>query len=123
MEFSIERLDHIVLNTTDLDKSLRFYIDVLGCELIRVVENPHLCQLRAGDSLIDLRPVTRLMESPNLDHFCLRIKPFEPEVLIPFLGRNRVPYGSVEQRNGAQGFGSSVYIEDPDGNCIELKAA
>ena len=123
MKFSIVRLDHIVLNIIDVDKSLGFYIDILGCELIRTIEKPLIYQLRAGDSLIDLRPVEQSIQSPNLDHFCLRIKPFEPEVLIPFFGRNGIAYGSVERRNGATGFGSSVYIEDPDGNRIELKAA
>lgn len=123
MKFSIEKLDHIVLNTIDTEKSLAFYIDILGCELIRKIDEPEIYQLRAGDSLIDIKPVGQRDPHVNLDHFCLRIKPFEPEVLFPYLGRKGVPYGKVEQRNGATGFGNSVYIEDPDGNCIELKAA
>ncbi|EAR61839.1 VOC family protein [Neptuniibacter caesariensis] len=123
MCFSIEKLDHIVVNTADVDKSLRFYIDVLGCELVRKLDKPELYQLKAGSSLIDLKPVDLLEKCSNVDHFCLQISPFEPEVLLPYLGRNSVPYGSVERRNGASGFGSSVYIEDPDGNRIELKAA
>lgn len=123
MRFSIERLDHIVLNTTDIDRSLDFYRDVLGCELIRILPKPLMYQLRAGESLIDLKSVPQLSRSHNLDHFCLQITPFEPEVLIPFFERNWIVYGSVEQRNGATGYGGSVYIEDPDGNRIELKAA
>lgn len=123
MSFTIEKLDHIVLNTLNEEECLDFYVRVLGCELIRKVESPLMYQLRAGDSLIDIKPVNERCEHANLDHFCLRIKPFEPEVLFPFLGREGVPYGRVENRNGATGFGNSVYIEDPDGNCIELKAA
>jgi len=123
MRFKIERLDHIVLNTVNEQACLDFYMRVLGCELVRRVDDPVLYQLRAGDSLIDIKPVKERAQLSNLDHFCLRIKPFEPEVLFPFLGREGVPYGRVEQRNGATGVGNSIYIQDPDGNCIELKAA
>lgn len=122
MRFEIETLDHIVLVTGDIERSLQFYIDVLGCNLIRKIAEPELYQLSAGDSLIDLKPGDYEPKEKNLDHFCLRIKPFEPEVLLPYLARIGVRCGKVEQRNGAKGFGSSVYIEDPDGNCIELKA-
>ncbi len=122
MRFEIETLDHIVLITQDIERSLQFYVDVLGCELIRKVTLPELYQLKAGDSLIDLKPGEYKPSEKNLDHFCLRIKPFEPDVLLPYLESVGIPCGKVEQRNGAKGFGSSVYIEDPDGNCIELKA-
>lgn len=122
MVFSVKSLDHVVVLCRDIERSLRFYRDILGCELVRQLDTPVLYQLQAGDAMIDLKPCSEELATRNMDHFCIRITPFEPEVLLTYLGRNGVPYGKVEQRFGATGFGNSVYIEDPDGNCIELKA-
>lgn len=55
--FSLRKLDHVVLRVRDLEASLRFYRDVLGCTLDRVQEKIGLWQVRAGDSLIDLVPL------------------------------------------------------------------
>ena len=35
-------------------------------------------------------------------------------------GRASIP-GEVRRRYGAEGYGSSIYITDPDGNTVELK--
>ena len=59
----------------------------------------------------------------NLDHFCLQLDPFEPDDLLGWLADRGVEAGSFVERYGAEGFGPSVYIQDPDGNTIELKAA
>ena len=123
MQFAIAALDHIVLKTADLDRSLVFYTQILGCELVRKLDKPVLYQLRAGDSLIDLRQVSTAPSDANVDHFCLRIHPFNQDALLAYLQSKGVPCGEVAERYGATGFGPSVYIEDPDGNCIELKGA
>lgn len=122
MCFTVCRIDHIVVNTVCIDQSLAFYINILGCELVRQIEQPEIYQLKAGNSMIDLRPVKQIDEYKNTDHFCLQIYPFKADELLPYLEKNCVPHGSIEQRNGALGFGASLYIEDPDGNCIELKS-
>ena len=123
MPFAIVALDHIVLKTADLDRSVAFYTQILGCELVRKLEQPVLYQLRAGDSLIDLRQVSTAPSDANVDHFCLRIQPFNKDALLAYLRSKGVACGEVAERYGATGFGPSVYIEDPDGNCIELKGA
>jgi catechol 2,3-dioxygenase-like lactoylglutathione lyase family enzyme len=123
MLFSIKALDHIVLIVSDIEESLNFYIDVLGCKLIRKIEEPELYQLKAGASLIDLTSGVKEHTEPNVDHFCLAIEPFDSAVLIPYLKDLGVPCGEVARRFGATGFGDSIYIEDPDGNRVELKAS
>ena len=50
----IRRLDHVVLRIRDLEASLRFWRDALGCPVERSSDALGLYQLRAGDSLIDL---------------------------------------------------------------------
>ena len=53
----IRGIDHVVLRIRDLERSLRFYRDVLGCPEERRLDALVLVQLRAGSGLIDLVPV------------------------------------------------------------------
>ncbi|MFY0677797.1 MAG: VOC family protein [Neptuniibacter sp.] len=122
--FKLCKLDHVVLICSDISRSLHFYVDVLGCELVRTVKEIPLYQLRAGESLIDLMIRNDDQKSgKNLDHFCLQIMPFEPEKIFKMMNDEGIECGPVEQRYGASGFGRSIYIKDPDGNTIELKEA
>jgi len=130
----IRTIDHLVLRTDRVDEMIKFYCQVLGCTLERSLsEEFGLSQLRAGDALIDIVAVNSELgrtggaaPSPtgnNLDHFCLQIVPFEQHELLDYLSRQSIETSDFEQRYGAQGFGPSVYIKDPDGNTIELKAS
>lgn len=129
--FNLMGIDHIVLRVTDLDRSIQFYCDVLGCHLERTVAGLGLVQLRAGRSLVDLVSVDSVLgqqggpaprsEGHNMDHVCLRIEPFDPDVLTEHLRIHGAPPGAVGRRYGADGYGPSIYINDPDGNTVELK--
>ena len=130
----IRAIDHIVLRTVRVEEMLDFYHRVLGCTVERTLpEDIGLSQLRAGDALIDIVAVDSTLgraggEAPsqsgnNLDHFCLQIEPFEENALLDYLSKRGVETSDFEQRYGAQGFGPSIYIKDPDGNTIELKAS
>ena len=131
MSFQVLGLDHVVLRVRDIERALAFYRDVLGCALERSLEELGLYQLRAGSSLIDLVPVEgelgRMGGAPpgpdgrNVDHIALRIEPFDPEALRTHLQAHGITMGEVARRYGAEGQGPSIYIEDPDGNTVELK--
>jgi catechol 2,3-dioxygenase-like lactoylglutathione lyase family enzyme len=128
MSFAIKNLDHVVVCVSDLDRALRFYTEVLGCKEERRVERIGLVQLRAGASMIDLQrvnpgPEESELTAPtrNMDHFAIRIEPFDPPALRSHLQGFGIDPGEVVQRYGAEGDGPSVYITDPDGNTIELK--
>ncbi len=129
--FRLLALDHVVLRVADLDRARAFYCDVLGCTLEKWQEQFGLLQLRAGAALVDLvtldGPLGRAggaapgREGRNLDHFCLRIAPFDEPRLRAHLAAHGVAAGEVVQRYGAEGSGPSLYLSDPDGNTIELK--
>lgn len=131
MTFQVLGLDHVVFRVRDIERSLAFYRDVLGCALERSLPDFGLYQLRAGRSLIDLVPVEselgRMGGAPpgedarNVDHVALRIEPFDPEALRAHLAGHGIEMGEVARRYGAEGQGPSIYIEDPDGNTVELK--
>jgi len=129
--FTIRGIDHLVLRTADVPRLVRFYVDVLGCMVEREQPAFGLTQLRAGSGLIDLvsldGPIGQAggagpgAEGRNLDHFCLRIDPFDAEAIFAHLRIHRVDASPVEQRFGAEGSGPSIYVKDPDGNTVELK--
>ncbi len=125
MAFRVKHLDHVVLYVADLDRAIRFYGDVLGCNVERRVEAIDLVQLRAGASLIDLLPAKAgsAGQGRNMDHLALRIEPFDEPSLRAHLEHHGVEVGEVVTRYGAEGNGPSLYIKDPDGNTVELKGA
>jgi glyoxylase I family protein len=121
--FTIKNLDHVVLRVADVPRAIDFYCGTLGCQVERRVASIGLVQLRAGASLIDLVPAEAGPDSKagNMDHFCLRIEPFDEAALRAHLASHGVEAGEFGQRYGAEGNGPSLYLEDPDGNIVELK--
>jgi glyoxylase I family protein len=119
----IREIDHVVLRTRDAQRLRAFYCDLLGCTVEKVQPQFGLTQLRAGSSLIDLLEKKHGPESgaANMDHFCLRVEPFDADAISAFLRSHGVEPGRVERRYGAEGEGPSIYVEDPDGNTVELK--
>jgi len=129
--FAIIGIDHVVLRVVDLERALGFYRDVLGCSIEREQTELGLTQLRTGAALIDLvtieGPLGRRGGPPpgpdarNVDHICLAIRPFDEEALRAHLARHAIAVVESGPRYGAEGFGPSIYVRDPDGNVVELK--
>lgn len=129
--FRIGGLDHIVIRVRDMARMTAFYRDVLGCPVEKVQDKLGLRQLRAGRTLIDLVDVTGEIgraggappgrEARNLDHFCLRVDPFDGEAIRGYLRARGIEPGEIKSRYGADGDGPSIYLQDPEGNTVELK--
>ena len=127
----IAGIDHLVLRTTQLGQMLEFYCGVLGCEVER--ETPveiGLTMLRAGNAMIDLVTVDSELgreggaapanSGNNLDHFCLQIKSLSAAQITAHLQAHGISVPEFANRYGAQGQHETVYINDPDGNRVEL---
>ena len=132
--FAVQRLDHVVLRVRDLDRSEAFYRTVLGCEVARRRAGLGRRHLRAGASRLGLGagdgPVglsggaAAGASARNLDHLCLRVAPFDEAALVAHLAAHGLaPHGPATRNFGAEGDGPSLYLDDPDGNTIELKGA
>ncbi len=127
----VREIDHVVLRVRDLERSLRFYVDVLGCREERRIDKLGLIQLRAGASLIDLVPVDQPLgraggsapgkEGRNVDHVALRLIELDPDRVRAHLEAHGVEAGEIGVRYGAEGYGPSLYVRDPDENVIELR--
>jgi glyoxylase I family protein len=129
--FNLRGLDHIVLRVRDPAAMRAFYCDVLGCTFEREQAEIGLLQLRAGASLIDLVDVEGKLgrkggaapggEARNVDHFCLGVEPWDEAAILEHLRAHGVAIGEIGQRYGAEGNGPSIYVDDPEGNTVELK--
>ncbi len=124
-------LDHVVLRTGRLREMIRFYEYVVGCSVERTVDTLGLYQLRAGASLIDLVDADGELgkrggpppgeKGRNMDHFCLRIDPWDEAAIRKHLEEHGVEAPETADRYGADGPGPSIYVRDPDGNTVEFK--
>jgi glyoxylase I family protein len=129
--FTIRGLDHVVLRVRDVARVERFYCEVIGCSLERRQEKIGLTQLRAGSMLIDLVDVEGEIgraggpppgrDGHNMEHFCLRIDPFDEAALGAHLHAHGITPQAAQPRFGADGRGPSIYVDDPEGNRVELK--
>ena len=114
--------DHIVINVSDVEKSLAWYCDVLGLEPERVDEwrrgEVPFPSARVNEhTVIDLFATER--SGQNTDHFCMVVEPTDLQAVVDS-GRLEVLVGPVP-RWGAQGMAMSIYVRDPDGNTVELR--
>jgi catechol 2,3-dioxygenase-like lactoylglutathione lyase family enzyme len=121
-ELRITAFDHVVLNVTDVERSLAWYTGELGLEPIHVEEwrrgERFFPSVRVDEgTIIDLIALPRSGE--NLDHFCLVVEPMDFDALKAS-GRFDVADGPAI-RFGARGDGTSLYIRDPDHNLVELR--
>ncbi|MGH8879562.1 MAG: VOC family protein [Stackebrandtia sp.] len=118
----VKDFDHLVLNVSDIERALEFYCGPLGLEAERVEE------WRAGkvgfpSVRINANTVIDLMDRPrgesNVDHICLVVEPLDWQEVIDS-GIFTVLEGPVP-RWGARGKATSVYVQDPEGNTVELR--
>ena len=110
---AVTGMDHILLTVADLDKSVRFYRDVLGMRVeFRAI---HFAILRAGKFGVALSTRPRDFEkkgepkgigtiphftTPNMDDFAARLK------------KHGIPWLRGPMR---ESFGIEAFIVDPDG--------
>ena len=127
---NIVAIDHVVLRVADLDRMMRFYVDVLGARIEKEQTEIGLYQLRVGTSLLDLIPVESELGAMggtapgklghNVDHIAFRVLPWDGKAILADLHKHGIE-GEIKSRYGSEGNGPSIYLTDPEGNGLELK--
>ncbi|ROO86648.1 catechol 2,3-dioxygenase-like lactoylglutathione lyase family enzyme [Actinocorallia herbida] len=117
----VEQIDHIVLRVADPEASVRWYTEKFGFMVHRLEE------FRAGTvpfPSVEVRPgqildldARREKTGTNVSHFALVIGETD---LFALKERFEVAEGPY-RRWGALGPADLLYINDPDGNTIELR--
>jgi catechol 2,3-dioxygenase-like lactoylglutathione lyase family enzyme len=125
----ISKLDHIVLNVEDVERSLDFYHGCLGLAAERVdawrrgaLPFP---SVRINDAtIIDLVRAHRAHTegNTNLNHFCLVTDDADLSPIVKALSDAGIAIETgPATRSGARGDALSIYFRDPDQNLIELR--
>ncbi len=118
----ILELDHVVFRVTDMERSVQWYRDVLGLQVVRLDEwrqgtAPFVSVRITPDTIIDLQ--VGVVDGTNVDHIALVVDDVDLAVLAAS-GR----FGEVAPPRplfGARGMGVGIYVRDPDGHGIELR--
>lgn len=117
----ITRFDHIVLTVRDIEPAVAFYVRVLKMEPVTFAGGRRA--LRFGDQKINLQTLgqeTRNHAGIGSGDVCF-VTEMATDALLAHLAREGV--GVVEgpvEKSGALGPITSVYINDPDGNLLEI---
>jgi catechol 2,3-dioxygenase-like lactoylglutathione lyase family enzyme len=121
---SVVELDHIVIVTDDVERQLAWWTGLLGLEGDRVDawrrgEVPFPSVRVTDGCIVDLQRGERT--GVNVDHVCLRVEPGGVQAVVDSERFTIVDGGPDTIRYGARGLATSVYVQDPDGNVVELR--
>ena len=125
MPFSLDRLDHVVINCRDAEATASWYVRVLG--MTRETFGPaNRVALKFGNQKFNVRPtgapnwITAEADTPGSLDLCFITSAPLAEVIehIEACGVTIIT-GPIAQQ-GAMGAMTSVYFRDPDGNLLEI---
>jgi ureidoacrylate peracid hydrolase len=111
------RVHHLLLETSNLERSEKYYVDILGFDVAK------RDVFRDGRAFISTKQGLGLIEGGEgfissggcLQHLC-----FESQQIDAIAERARAAGHRIIRGPGPGPYGHTVYIEDPDGNEIEL---
>jgi catechol 2,3-dioxygenase-like lactoylglutathione lyase family enzyme len=121
---TVRGFDHLVLVCADVERTLAWYVGELGLAPVRVEE------WRRGEApfpsvRVDAGTIVDLIgggpaSGRNVDHICLVVDADSVAAALE-PGRFHGVDGPAA-RYGARGMATSVYVTDPDGLVVELRA-
>jgi catechol 2,3-dioxygenase-like lactoylglutathione lyase family enzyme len=129
MRFAVDRLDHLVINCTDVEMMASWYQRVLGMER-EDFGSPSRVALKFGGQKINLRPHDASQEDwlaartclPGTQDLCFIVAVAVDDIVGQFHSCGvMIELGPVT-RQGALGAMGSVYCRDPEGNLIEVSS-
>lgn len=133
MSVRVHALDHLVINVSDVARSVEWYRRILGME-VKVFDpgggKTPRTSLQFGHQKINVRPrdadkgewFTADQETAGSEDLCF-LTSSTPDEVVAHLKANGIAIeeGPV-QKQGARGTLRSVYCRDPDGSLIEISS-
>jgi catechol 2,3-dioxygenase-like lactoylglutathione lyase family enzyme len=120
----VQRIDHVVLTVTDLERTIAFYLRVLGMKAISFGDGRR--GLAFGDQKLNLHQAGREFDpkarkpTPGAIDLCFTTDIPLEEVAAHLRKESiEIEHGPVH-KVGARRALRSLYFRDPDGNLIEI---
>lgn len=120
----IQRIDHLVLTVADIDKTIRFYTQVMGFTVVTFGDNRKA--LTFGNQKINLHqkgkeidPKAQYPTSGSAD-ICFIAATDINTVFMELKEKGIDIIDGIVERTGATGKIKSIYFRDPDLNLIEI---
>ena len=118
----IKKVGHVVLGVRDTARSVTFYTEVLGMELVTVLDEMHMAFFSFGERDHDIAviqvPAEQPVGSSGLAHTALEIEGGEAELRELYDRLKRL--GANVEFTTDHVLTKSVYFFDPDGNRLEI---
>jgi catechol 2,3-dioxygenase-like lactoylglutathione lyase family enzyme len=133
MSVKVNSLDHLVINVSDVARSVEWYRKVLGVE-VKIFDpghgKPPRTSLIFGSQKINLRPhdadkvewFTADHETAGSDDLCFLTSSTPDEVVAHLKACGVAIAEGPVRKQGARGALRSVYCRDPDGSLIEISS-
>ena len=113
---------HFTIPVKDLDRSEKFYKEILGMQRLR--RNDHMVFMQSGDDSFVLtyseNPIDPNREDKHDIHSAFRVTAEEYDRAKKFLAEKGIPIIKEEDRRKGTFQGRSAYFHDPDRNVIEI---
>lgn len=123
MPFELDRLDHVALTVTDVDRSIEWYRDVLGLEHVHEEEwGRHPAFLTSGSTGLALFPAKGAEPPPkgHPDGLAMWHVAFRADRRNFDAARGELDSRSIRYNFSDHGLAHSVYFHDPDGHLVEI---
>ena len=118
----IKKVGHVVLGVREPQRSIKFYTEALGMELVNVLEEMQMAFLSFGERDHDIAvikvPDDQPVGSSGLAHTALEIEGGQEQ--LRELYERLKSYGAKVEFTADHVLTKSVYFFDPDGNRLEI---
>ena len=118
----IEGVLHFTIPVKDLDRSEKFYTEILG--FTKLHRTDRIVFLRAGDDFFNLtysdNPINPNAGNRHEIHSAFIVTPPAYDEALKILPEQGVEIFKQEDRRSGVFVGRSAYIRDPDSNVIEI---
>jgi catechol 2,3-dioxygenase-like lactoylglutathione lyase family enzyme len=120
----IKGIAHFSIPVSDIDKSLAFYTQIVGCKHLATPPKRHLSFIDAGGVCLILvkqaHAINPVMQESEGVHHSFVIAPDRFDAAVERLRQNNIEIIGEEDRQGGVVNGPSIYFRDPDGTVLEF---
>ena len=110
---AVKQLNHVTIFVPDVQKSVRFYQDLLGMPVL-TEQSPGI-NLSAGTGFLGIYPASQ-SASGSINHFCLGMENFDPDATL-----KRLQDRGVQANIRLLGDTKELYFTDPNNVRVQLQ--